>query len=56
MQSNSTEVHAAGHTPEGGVSSRLGRSDAHHDGRISQDYLRRLYLHENTLISPGIKY
>ena len=43
-------------TPKGGVGGRLGSSDAHHDGRISQAYLRWLYPHENTLISPGIKY
>jgi len=43
-------------TPKGGVGGRLGSSDAHHDGRISRAYLRRLYPHENTFISPGIRY
>ena len=33
-----------------------GRSDAHGDGRISRDYLRRLYPRKSTLISRGIKY
>jgi hypothetical protein len=35
---------------------RLGRSDAHDDGRISRAYLRRLYPRKSTLISRGIKY
>ena len=42
--------------PKGGVGSRLGNSDVHHDGRFSRAYLCRLYPHENTLISLGIKY
>ena len=56
MQFNSMEVCAAGmHTQVGG-GGRLGNSDAHHDGRFGRAYLRRLYPHENTLISLGIKY
>jgi hypothetical protein len=43
-------------TPKSGAGSRLGRSDAHDDGRISRAYLRRLYPCKSTLISRGIKY
>ena len=39
-----------------GAGGRLGRSDAHGDGRISRDYLCRLYPCKSTLISRGIKY
>jgi hypothetical protein len=59
MWLHSMEVHAGwqrARTPKGGVDSKLGSSDAPHDGRISRTYLRRLYLRENALISGGIKY
>jgi len=41
---------------KGGVDGSFGISDAHHDGQISQIYLRRLYLRENAIISGGIKH
>jgi hypothetical protein len=50
------EVRTAGAHAQEWAGGRLGRSDAHDDGRISRDYLRRLYPRKSTLKSRGIKY